>query len=272
MELLDSKTFNPEILYVFDPWNYGARRGEEHHHDFLEISFILEGEVVYHVDQKVLTLNAGNLLLFNPGVDHWEEQLSETRSHQLHIGIKNVSLTGLARNVFPNNQAYLQLDRDLAEILSKAWQIIAELNEQKSEHNLMVKSLVTEILVLILRGLEKRQPIQPLMSQTKIRQQKLVNHTVYYLENHYMEEITLEMLAKKLFVSPTFLSKIFKEAMGVSPINYLIKIRLERSKVLLTNEEMSVKEIAGFVGYSDALYFSKLFKKYYGESPTKLGK
>lgn len=71
-----------------------------------------------------------------------------------------------------------------------------------------------------------------------------------------------------MYISPTYMSKLFKQETGESPINYLIKIRMEKAKELLVKEELSVKEIANSVGYQDAYHFSKLFKKYTGNSPS----
>jgi YesN/AraC family two-component response regulator len=71
-----------------------------------------------------------------------------------------------------------------------------------------------------------------------------------------------------MYLSPVYISKIFKEETGESPINYLIKIRLEKAKdILLNSDSGSIKNIANQVGYDDVYHFSKLFKKYYGISP-----
>lgn len=70
----------------------------------------------------------------------------------------------------------------------------------------------------------------------------------------------MEQLAEMLYVTPTYLSKTFKAATGVGPINYLIQIRLNHAKELLKNDSLSVKEVAKTVGYEDAYHFSKLFK------------
>ena len=70
-------------------------------------------------------------------------------------------------------------------------------------------------------------------------------------------------------MSPSYICKIFKQEMGESPINYLIRIRMEKARNLLLQEEgYSVKEIACLVGYEDIYQFSKLFKKYYGVAPS----
>jgi YesN/AraC family two-component response regulator len=90
------------------------------------------------------------------------------------------------------------------------------------------------------------------------------------MKEHYSEAISLESLSKSAYLSPVYLSKIFKEETGDSPINYLINMRLNKAKELLEEGDLSIKTIAKSVGYNDAYYFSKLFKKHFGVSPLKL--
>lgn len=159
----------------------------------------------------------------------------------------------------------LELGKYHHQVLEKAWQLVRESSEERDEFQLMQKAVLMEMLVYILRGLnEDHINVVPYLSKSQRRQQQIVNYTVYYLENHYKEEITLEKLAQDQFLSPTYLSKIFKEATGVSPINYLIEIRLKRAKDMLKNDNLTIKEVASAVGYQDAYHFSKSFKKLYG--------
>ncbi|MFC7055034.1 helix-turn-helix transcriptional regulator [Enterococcus alcedinis] len=89
-----------------------------------------------------------------------------------------------------------------------------------------------------------------------------------YMENNYAKEISIEQLATLYYVSPTYLSKIFKDLTGVSPINYLIQIRLKNAHQMLEKQDLTVKEVAKAVGYEDAYHFSKSFKKHFGISPS----
>ena len=73
-----------------------------------------------------------------------------------------------------------------------------------------------------------------------------------------------------MYLSPAYISKIFKEETGESPINYLIKVRLSKAEDYLKESNFSIKEIAHAVGYEDAYHFSKLFKKYYGYPPSNI--
>ncbi len=70
-----------------------------------------------------------------------------------------------------------------------------------------------------------------------------------------------------MYLSPVYISKIFKEKTGDSPINYLIRVRLSKAREMLTEGRGSIRSISAMVGYDDVYHFSKLFKKHYGVSP-----
>lgn len=95
-----------------------------------------------------------------------------------------------------------------------------------------------------------------------------VENVVQYMSEHYHEKLTLKMLAEIGDISPSYLSSIFKEITGTSPINYLMDIRMSRAKTLLL-EGTTVSETAEIVGFSDVHYFSRYFKKYEGIYPTQ---
>ncbi len=163
----------------------------------------------------------------------------------------------------------LELGKYHHQVLEKAWQLVRESSEERDEFQLMQKAVLMEMLVYILRGLnEDHINVVPYLSKSQRRQQQIVNYTVYYLENHYKEEITLEKLAQDQFLSPTYLSKIFKEATGVSPINYLIEIRLKRAKDMLKMKTSRSKKSPLLWAIRMLITLASLFKKLYGVSPS----
>lgn len=89
-----------------------------------------------------------------------------------------------------------------------------------------------------------------------------------YIDEHYNEEITLIDVSKEVAVSPQYFSKIFKEEIGLSYVEYVRKKRIEVAKEMLRTKNYSVKEICYHIGYNDPNYFSRLFKKLIGVSPT----
>jgi len=135
----------------------------------------------------------------------------------------------------------------------------------------MLKSLIMKLLVLLHREInEETHNIDSHEFSFKSREKKdLVEDIRKYLNENYVQDISLYTLSKNMYLSPVYISKIFKEVMGDSPINYLIQIRLSKSKELLENSKLSIKTISKMVGYDDPYYFSKLYKKYYGISPNK---
>ena len=88
-----------------------------------------------------------------------------------------------------------------------------------------------------------------------------------YLRANYKQEVTLEDLALTLNVTPQYLSKIFKEDTGATFKEYLTELRIEASKLLLSEQVMSIKDICYQVGYNDSSYFIRAFKKFEGITP-----
>ncbi len=93
-----------------------------------------------------------------------------------------------------------------------------------------------------------------------------------YLDEHYTEKVTLDDLAERFFINKFYLSKIFKETYGTTVNNYLISKRITRAKQLLRFTDMTVDEIGATVGMGDANYFSRMFRKVEGSSPSEYRK
>lgn len=88
----------------------------------------------------------------------------------------------------------------------------------------------------------------------------LIQKCISYINEHYNEDINLETVANIVHLNPSYFSSIFKKEVGVSFSNYLNKIRIEQSKLMLKNTDSSIVEIALEVGFEDQSYFSKVFK------------
>jgi len=104
------------------------------------------------------------------------------------------------------------------------------------------------------------------------RHKEAVDFMIDYVHHHYAEEITLELLSKHLYLSRNYLNQIFKKATGETFTNYLIRVRMEKAKSLLIEGKFMIYEIAEKVGYKNVPYFSSIFKKYNGVSPSEIGK
>lgn len=90
-----------------------------------------------------------------------------------------------------------------------------------------------------------------------------------YIKKHYNNKLSLKIVAREIFLNSYYLSHLFREELKMSFTDYLNKIRMEECLILLKNSDFKVQDIAQAVGYSDANYFTKAFKKHYGVSPKQ---
>lgn len=97
----------------------------------------------------------------------------------------------------------------------------------------------------------------------------VLRKAVEYLHEHYHEQVTLNEVAEHAFVSTYYISRMFKKEMGKNFVDYLNELRIEKAKELLKDVQFKTYEVAEKVGIPDAHYFSRLFKKYVGVTPTE---
>jgi len=102
----------------------------------------------------------------------------------------------------------------------------------------------------------------------EFRNASLVEKAVRYVEENYHQELSLEDVAKQVFLSPCYFSRLFKQVKGWSFSEYLTQVRMEEARRLLKNTDFQISEVAGRVGYRDARYFSQVFKKNEGRTPV----
>jgi len=105
-----------------------------------------------------------------------------------------------------------------------------------------------------------------------IKNARLLSDAMRYINENYNRNLTLESVAQHVYISPFYLSHMFKEELGFTFLEYLTKLRIEEAKKLLMEKDMTIIEVASEVGYEDAGYFSKVFKKYTGISPAQYRK
>lgn len=98
---------------------------------------------------------------------------------------------------------------------------------------------------------------------------RIVLSTKEYLETHYADDISLEDVAEQVNISPQYFSKLIKKSTGFNFIDWLSMLRVKKAKELLTNSNLTVKEVCFLVGYKDPNYFSRIFKKRIGITPSE---
>ena len=97
----------------------------------------------------------------------------------------------------------------------------------------------------------------------------LIKKALEYIEENYSKDISLDDISKELNLSTYYFSKLFKEEKGENFVEYLTERRVEKAKELMKDPSRSIKEISSECGYSDPNYFSRIFKKNTGMTPTE---
>ncbi|MEH7525300.1 helix-turn-helix domain-containing protein [Bacillus sp. JJ1503] len=96
-----------------------------------------------------------------------------------------------------------------------------------------------------------------------------IDSSIQYIQKHFKEPITLNMVADSVYLSPSHFSRLFKEEMGVTSIEYLTEYRIEQSKSLLKMTSLPIEVIANQMGFTSAGYFATTFRKSEGCTPSK---
>lgn len=111
---------------------------------------------------------------------------------------------------------------------------------------------------------------RPDMKTTISRQVEFVEQAVKYINNHLTKSLTLVDIADNIFISPTYLQKVFKTEMNISPSQYVLNMRLKKAKELLQSTELTVIDIASTIGFKNAGHFATVFKRHFGQTPTQI--
>ena len=267
--------FNPTVLFVSK--GRMTKDSRYHDHDFTEITYILSGKGQYFVEGNLYDVQAGDLILCNAGVRHHAIVTNPKEpTVEFYVGFTDYHFKDMPKDhICLNDNSYvIRTDTELRQNLTKhCYAMLAENEANQVGKYFMLKAHLMQFLLLLLRQEAEPQPIQDGYHFDTHYKSYAVNQIIDYLDSHYSEKISLDRIAQNMYLSPVYISKIFKEETGESPINYLIKIRLEKAKEMLASAHPeSIKKIANDVGYEDAYHFSKLFKKYYGVSPLHFKK
>lgn len=264
---------NPTFLFICtfereeDETNY-------HNHDFMELSIILKGEGTYYIDGENYPVTEGDLILLNPGTYHKSLVTSPANpAMECYIAFSNFQFLDSPRDYMPlpHNQKILHMNASLKQEITKICSAMQkEYITYRPGQYFMLKSYVMQLLLKLLREeKDSKERINGCIFEST-NKKYVVKRIIQYLNLHYREKISLDQIAQNMYLSTFYISKIFKSETGDTPINYLIRLRMEKARELLEEAEpLSIQDIAGSVGYEDAYHFSKLFKKHFGIAPSK---
>lgn len=235
----------------------------QHSHDFCEILYVAGGAGEAILEGKKFRLAPGDLVVVNPGTLHEERSDAKAPLRLIFLAIRDFAVPGLPAGclsqekyrVLSCGEYQYKMDIYLRELLQ-------ETSSQIEFYQEISQGLVSALLVLVMRLIRINPEDEAALSQEcqKIKE---------YLDQNFTSPITLDSLSETVYISKHYLSHLFKEQTGISPIKYLTSKRMEKACELLSETELPVSEVSKAVGYENPLYFSQVFKRVYGISPVK---
>lgn len=240
-----------------DDWN-----SMPHAHSHMELFYIVGGRGQFLLQDRLYPVDVNNLVIINPNVVHTEVSLDANPLEYIVLGIEGLELT--ASGGF-NGQFAILDHYESVEIAGCLRNILREMR-QKAPGYRDVCQAYTDILILrLMRNTPLAVPNEPRTAAGN-RQCAAVRR---YIDLHYKQPLTLDLLAEEAHMNKYYLSHTFKAEYGVSPINYMLSRRIEESKYLLAETDLSTSQIAQLLGFSSQSYFSQVFRRSQGVTPTE---
>lgn len=251
-----------EIFHFRDP---KMQEVPLHHHDFYEIYFFLSGRVDYLVEGINYTLDPGDLMLISPMELHRPTVAPEEAYERVVLWInaeylrkKTEGTDFLERCFQPGHNLFHVSRTQIPELIRR---LAEEFGRQEGGSELYAEGLLLQLLAELLRLAAGSG------DAAEVRQSSpLIESVLHYIGEHYREELSLDELAERFYVSKYHLSHLFRQTVGVSVYRYVLLKRLQHARQLLSEGESpgSAGRASGFPEYSG---FYRAFRQVYGTSP-----
>ena len=224
-----------------------------------------KGEFYFKGSKEPTIVTKGNMILFRPGEPqvYYYYAVDKTEVYWVHFTGWKVE-EYLERYELPHdeNVFYTGVSPDYPWIYN---QMIRELQLQRVNHEDMISLYMHHIFITINRYIKERR-------ETKNDTINDIERAAHYFKDNYNKQISIEQYAEEHLISVNWFIHNFKSVMKMSPMQYIISLRIAMAKGYLENSTKNVAEISNEVGYENALYFSRLFRKYTGMTPTEYRK
>jgi AraC family transcriptional regulator, L-rhamnose operon transcriptional activator RhaR len=259
-----------------------------HAHDFIEIAYVYSGEGFHTIGDKEYPVKKGDLFLINHNTPHEFRSLPETyhvnpltiyncvfRPEFLNSSFhENKNFYDLVdylmlRSLFPNEvEALIDIKlvfKNITDIEDCYQKMYREYHEKENGYIELLRLYVTELLILIFRAFRKSDPVKTNVQNNNVR---IIEKIIKHLKANYNYSLNLHDLSMVVFLSPNYISKLFKDFTGYTITDFIQKIRIEEACKLLKETDRKIVDISHEVGYKDLTHFLEVFKKMTGKSPS----
>lgn len=261
---------DPKLLYVSQirPDASAHPRVMHAHEDFVEVILICSGSSEYLIHDKKQYIQPGDLIVYNSGVVHDEISGPNAEIGSYCVAIGGLHMPGLRENaLIPDDAGYIFPTGDNFDAMRTICEMMFHsLSSGEARAEAFCHSMMHALLVKVFAVVEGREPTE----ESEVEEPHILGLRIKnYIDQHYMEPLTLQSMGEALHISPYYLSHVFKQMSGYSPVQYLLRRRIGEAQTLLITTDLSITEIAGMVGYDTQSYFNLQFTKNVGMPPKK---
>ncbi len=241
------------ILFVGEhPKTYDVRW---HTHEHWELVYCTSGNGAFcFANGSVVPYRMGELVVIPP---------KELHANSSQEGFTNIHIT-MAEPSFPYKSVFCVSDDDISSLKNSFAQAKCYYMSDIKMRELVLEALgdlIVSYIMVFRNNVEFSEPVERIRNSI--------------MRNYSCPDFALDEVIRSMPFHYDYLRKLFKKEVGVSPLEYMTRMRMKSAETLLTamwTNAYTISEIAQMCGYEDALYFSRVFKKYYGCSPTNFTK
>ena len=221
--------------------------------------FLCSGELELKIEKRSYMIKSGQLIIISPNTPYFYASTNRSRPEYIWVNFTGYKVSQLLDSAhLPVNQPYSITYPD--RIYDAFESFFDEFRYRPELYKVAVPYKFVRILVLFGRAKE---------DIPRKETGSFLNHALLYINVHYPKNITTELLAKEENMSCAHFRRLFRKKTGMTPTQYITLLRLKHAERMLAETKLNVKEIAHKVGFSDQLYFSKVFSKHFGVSPSE---
>lgn len=238
---------------------------KSHYHDFFELYYLESGERYHIIRDCMYPIHAGQFVIFAPYVMHHSYGAEDVpfRRIVLYFQPSEMQSKELIEAIEAAGGVYTADSRSRYTVHQLMELILQEEDKSAPFKNEYMHSLLNVLLITILR--QAPHPLQHV-------KQTLVGQIIDYIHNNYYEDISLELLSKRFYVSPYYLCREFKRCTNRTIIQYINVTRIMNAQRKIMETDKSITEIGNLTGFSNVTHFNRVFKQYAGLTPSQYRK
>jgi AraC-like DNA-binding protein len=251
--------------------------GGLHQHEFTEIAIVESGTGLHQFNEDVLPVCGGEVFVINNGYNHrWVETENLVVTNLMISDFD--SIIGLSQlSIHPGFSALFTFEPKMRssqkgggklkldiQTLKDVCALSSRLNSSLNNQDDAVVTTSTSYLLAIISILCDNYVSSPSQKHERVLK---VGGMVNYLDEHWKDPLDIDFLAKKFHLSKSNLHRLFRKAMGTTPIQYISRLRIEKGCEFLRNTDETITRIALNVGFNDSNYFTRTFLKIKGVTP-----